>query len=176
MSTTIPRLTESGTVETSHWRIDPARSRVEFHSPTLWGLMIVKGRFERYDGTLDLRHEPAIELSIDASSLDTGNRIRDKHLRSSDFFDVENHPRVSFVSETAELHGDLLHVSGRLHAAGKSTPLTLEAAVQQDGDELELDACAYTDHRQLGMSSGILGMICSPTELVVHGHLVREPQ
>ena len=40
------------------WRIDPARSSVEFRTPTLWGLATVKGRFERYDGTLDLQREP----------------------------------------------------------------------------------------------------------------------
>ena len=51
------------------WRIDPARSSVEFRTPTLWGLATVDGRFERYDGSLDLQRSPAIELTIDAASL-----------------------------------------------------------------------------------------------------------
>ncbi len=176
MSTTTSHPAGSAKVETSRWRIDPARSRVEFHSPTLWGLMIVNGRFQRYDGTLDLRREPAIELTIDASSLSTGNKIRDKHLRSSDFFDVEHHPQVRFVSETAEADGDRLKVSGRLYAAGESTSLELEVIMRQDGDELEVETCAYTNPRRLGMSGGILGMISSPTELMVRGRLVREPE
>lgn len=53
------------------WRIDPARSSVEFRTPTLWGLATVDGRFERYDGSLDLQRSPAIELMIDAASLST---------------------------------------------------------------------------------------------------------
>src|SRR6188472_3283395 len=104
-------------VETSRWRIDPERSSVEFRARTFWGLMTVKGRFGRYDGWLDLRDGAAIELTIDADSLDTGNERRDKHLRSSDFFDVENHPQVRFVSDSAEVDGERLNVSGRLYAA-----------------------------------------------------------
>ena len=77
------------------WRIDPTRSSVEFRAPTLWGLATVKGRFERYDGTLDRQQNPAIELTIDAASITTNLGFRDRHLRSADFFDVVNHPQVS---------------------------------------------------------------------------------
>ena len=90
MSTSAPNTTDKPALESTRWRLDPTRSHVEFHTPTLWGLMTVKGRFERYHGTLDLRQQPAIELTIEAASLDTNNNIRDKHLRSGDFFDVEN--------------------------------------------------------------------------------------
>jgi len=174
MSTTTLYPVESRKLETTRWRIDPARSTVEFRSPTLWGLATVEGRFERYDGTLDLRQEPAIELTIDAGSLKTGNRIRDKHLRSSDFFDSRNHPEVRFVSETAEVEGDDLNVSGRLYAAGTSIPLELRATLRQHGDELEVDARTKGDHRALEMSQGLLGMIRSPSEMRVHGRLVRD--
>jgi polyisoprenoid-binding protein YceI len=175
MSTTTVQPPDTRNVETSRWRIDPTRSSVEFHSPTFWGLMTVKGRFERYDGTLELRREPAIELTINAASLDTGNATRDKHLRSSDFFDVENHPQVQFVSESAQLDGERLKVSGRIYAAGTSTPLELDAALREDGEELDLDARTRTDHHRLGMSAGMLGMIRSGSELIVHGRLVRDP-
>jgi polyisoprenoid-binding protein YceI len=43
------------------WRIDPTRSSVEFRAPTLWGLTNVTGRFERYQGTLDLHQTPATQ-------------------------------------------------------------------------------------------------------------------
>ena len=66
MSTTIPQPTGVHSIEKTRWRIDPTRSQVEFRTPTFWGLITVKGRFENYDGTLDLRHEPAVELTIDA--------------------------------------------------------------------------------------------------------------
>ena len=99
--------------------------------------MTVKGRFERYDGTLDLRQEPAIELTIDAASLNTNNNMRDKHLRSGDFFDVENYPQVHFVSESARLGGEGLTVSGRLYAAGTSTPLDVDARLRLVDGELD---------------------------------------
>jgi polyisoprenoid-binding protein YceI len=155
------------------WRIDPTRSSVEFHAQTLWGLVTVEGRFERYEGTLDLQQTPAIELTIDAASIDTNLGFRDRHLRSADFFDVVNHPQVSFVSDSATLEGERLHVRGRLHAAGHSIPLELDARLRRVGDELEVDARTYADHRKLGMSHGLLGMIPTPSELIVHGRLVR---
>jgi polyisoprenoid-binding protein YceI len=174
MSITAPRPNESPVVERTRWRIDPSRSSVEFEARTLWGRATVRGRFDRFDGTLDLADEPAIKLTIDAASLDTGNKLRDKHLRSRDFFDVESHPQVRFVSDSATLDGERLRVSGRLYAAGKSIPLDLDASLRSDGDELEVDARTEANHREFGMSHGTLGMIPTPSKLVVHGRLVND--
>jgi polyisoprenoid-binding protein YceI len=173
MSTdTLTQPLDTQSVRLEHWRIDPTRSSVEFHAQTLWGLATVEGRFERYDGTLDLQQNPVIELTIDAASLTTNLGFRDRHLRSADFFDVVNHPQVSFVSDSATLEGERLHVRGRLHAAGQSIPLELDARVRRVG-ELEVDARTNADHRTLGMSHGLLGMIPTPSELTVHGRLVQ---
>ena len=164
---------EPGSIAEGRWRIDPSRSSVEFHTPTLWGLATVKGRFERYDGTLDLERSPAIESTIEADSLTTNNKLRDRHLRSADFFDAENHPEVRFVSDSATLDGERLSVRGRLYAAGETLPLELEGRLRRVGDELELDARTSANHRKLGMSHGTLGMIPPRSELIVHGRLVR---
>jgi len=155
------------------WRIDPTRSSVEFRTPTLWGLATVTGRFETYEGTLELQQNPAIELTIDAASLNTNLGFRDKHLRSEDFLDVANHPQVRFVSHSVTLEGERLKVRGRLHAAGESISLEFDASVRAVSDELEIEARTYADHRELGMSHGLLGMIPTPSELIVHGRLVR---
>jgi polyisoprenoid-binding protein YceI len=168
---TKPSVTQS--VAQGSWRIDPVRSRVEFRTPTLWGRATVKGHFERYEGTLNLERSPAIELTIDAASIDTKLALRDRHLRSADFFDVANHPEVRFVSDTATLRGETLRVRGRLYAAGRSIPLEFEARLRHLGEELELEATTTADHRKLGMSHGTLGMIRTPSELIVHGRLVR---
>jgi polyisoprenoid-binding protein YceI len=168
---TPPRDTQN--ITQGGWRIDPTRSSVEFRAPTLWGLTNVTGRFERYEGTLDLHQNPAIELKIDAASINTNLALRDRHLRSPDFFDAANHSHVSFVSDGATLQGERLHVHGWLHAAGHSIPLELDAHLRRVGDELEISARTYADHRKLGMSHGMLGMIPTPTELIVHGRLVR---
>jgi polyisoprenoid-binding protein YceI len=174
MSTdTLTHPPDTHSVPLEHWRIDPTRSSVEFRAQTLWGLATVEGHFERYEGTLDLQQNPMIELTIDAASLTTNLGLRDRHLRSADFFDAENHPHVSFVSDMATLEGERLQVRGRLHAAGKSIPLELDARLRRVGDELEIDARTNADHRKLGMSHGSLGMIPTPSELIVHGRLVR---
>src|SRR5215208_2285344 len=88
------------------WRLDPARSSVAFHVRHFYGLMTVKGEFSDYEGTLDLNRTPAVELTIQAASLDTKLAKRDEHLRSKDFFDVERYPQVRFVSDSAQLDGD----------------------------------------------------------------------
>jgi polyisoprenoid-binding protein YceI len=174
MSTaTIPQPSQTESIAQGRWRIDPVRSSVEFHAPTLWGLATVKGQLKHCDGVLDLHRRPAIELTIDAASLHTNNRIRDRHLRSADFFDAKKHPEVRFISDTATLEGERLKVRGRLYAAGKSIPLELDARWRRVGDEIEVDARTYADHRKLGMSHGFLGMIPTPSELIVRGRLVR---
>jgi YceI-like domain len=93
------------TTETNHgskealggrWRLDPRRSSVEFRARHFWGLGTVEGHFDGYEGRLELSADPAIELTIDASSVQSGNPKRDRHLRSADFFDAGNHARVRF--------------------------------------------------------------------------------
>jgi polyisoprenoid-binding protein YceI len=174
MSTT-PRSSDTALAElvTGAWRLDPARSSVEFHVPHFWGLITVKGHFERYEGTLDLQSQPAVQLTIEADSLDTGNRKRDQHLRSADFFDVERHPQVQFVSDSAVLNGDTLKVLGRLHAAGNSIPLELDATVQAVDGELQIEAVTHAVHRELGMTWSPLGMARPYSKLIVKGRLQR---
>lgn len=156
---------------TGTWRLDPDHSTVEFHVPHFWGLMTVKGHFDRYSGTLDLHGRPAITLTIEAASLDTGNKKRDEHLRSKDFFDAERHPEIRFVSDTATLHDNVLRTSGQLQAAGKSIPLALDGQITETAGQLEIHATTTADHRQLGMTWSPLGMLRAPSTLVVRGRL-----
>ena len=174
MSTTPVNVTAGPGIQHTRWRIDPERSSVEFEVRNMYGLQTVKGRFERYDGTLDLAAQPSIELAIDADSLNTNNARRDEHLRSTDFFDTANHPQVRFVSALATLDGDRLDVRGDLHAAGKTIPLELEGSIRRDGDELAVAVTTFADHRALGMTWNRLGMMRTPSKLIVRGRLVRD--
>jgi hypothetical protein len=54
-------------------------------------------------------------------------------------------------------------------------PLELDASLRPVGDEFEIDARTYADHRKLGMSHGILGMIPTPSEPIIRGRVVRDP-
>lgn len=155
-----------------HWRLDPDRSTVEFRAGHFWGLATVKGHFDEYEGRLDLDGGPAIELTIDAASVQTGNRKRDEHLRSADFFDAERHPRVRFVSDSVALDGDTLKVRGRLSARDQSIPLELDARARRVDGELEIEAATSAPHRDLGMTWSPLRMITPRSQLRVSGYLV----
>lgn len=161
------------TIETTRWRLDPAHSSIEFHVKALWGLSTVTGRFSRYEGTLDLSREPAIELTIETESLDTQHNRRDTHLRSAAFFDADKHPNIRFVSNTATLEGDQLKVRGWLHARNDSLSLDFDATVRHTDDGLEIEAATDADHHQLAMTWGKL-MIRTPSHLSVKGRLVQD--
>ncbi len=172
MSTTNPNHRSSETIS-GRWQLDPRRSSVEFRAGNFWGLTTVKGHFDDYQGWLDMTADPAIELTIDAASLQTGNRRRDQHLRSPDFFAAEKHPRVRFASDTVDLQGDTLKVQGRLLVREQSIPVELDGRIRRAGAELEIEAATSAPHRELGMTWSPLGMIPPRSELVVAGHLVR---
>jgi polyisoprenoid-binding protein YceI len=169
---TAPAARVADGLATGTWRLDPARSSIEFQVRHIYGFVTVKGRFDRYQGSLDLSARPAVELVIEADSLDTKVQKRDKHLRSGDFFDVDNHPHVRFAADTVTLDGSALKARGGLHAAGKHVPLHVDATVTPVGDGFELLATAFADQRELGMLSP-LGIMRAPSKLIVRGRLVR---
>ena len=162
----------------TRWRLDPSGASAEFRVPNLWGLISHTGRFQRLDGWLEVDddHQWRMELTLDAASLDTDNRRRDRHLRSADFFDVQHHPEVRFRSTSVNDHvGGRLHVEGELEAAGQRARLQVEVTVKHADGRLELDAAATVDQRQLGMTFSPLGMVRTPTALSVHARLRPEP-
>ena len=80
---------------------------------------------------------------------------------------------MRFTSTRVHHAGDgILHVEGHLEAAGKVVPLEFDATVRQLDDALEIEATTTVDQRQLGMSSGQLGMIRPPATL----HVKARPQ
>ena len=158
----------------ARWSVDPETTSVEFSVKTFWGMKTVHGRFDRFIGSYEMGSEgAAVELTIDADSLDTGNATRDKHLRSADFFNVSEHAQVRFTSAYVQNVGSgVLHVVGRLEAAGRSVWLTFPAAVRPGRHGLEIEALTMVDRRELGLSGGMLGMIRWPVTLHVKATLI----
>lgn len=103
---------------TTKWAIDPTHSEIGFKVKHMM-FTNVSGKFKSYDATIvtegDNFENANMEFSAEISSIDTNNADRDNHLKSVDFFDAENHPRLSFKSasftkkdeENYELTGDL---------------------------------------------------------------------
>jgi polyisoprenoid-binding protein YceI len=173
MSSTI---TETPTLE--RWMADPSRTTIEFEVAHLWGLHTVRGRFRTFDGVYFVG--PAgteIRLTIDAASVDTGNAARDKHLRSADFLDVAEHPRVRFTStHVTGLGNGRVHINGEVQAAGRTVPVAFDGSVRVIDGELELEASTTLDQRRFGMRQGPFRNVRSPTAVHVKTRLVRRPE
>ncbi len=90
---------------TSDWNIDTAHSGINF-SIRHMVVAKVRGRFSKFTGTVNLDDadftRSTVDVTIDASSIDTGTAQRDEHLRSADFFDVEKFPQLRFRSSRIE--------------------------------------------------------------------------
>jgi polyisoprenoid-binding protein YceI len=111
------------------WEIDPAHTNVGFAAEYLM-LSKVRGEFRDFAGTLrlgDLPEQVSINITIQASSIDTGLPIRDEHLRSQDFLDVGNHPVLTFRSSRVKrLQESVFDVRGDLTIKGITRPVALE--------------------------------------------------
>jgi polyisoprenoid-binding protein YceI len=160
----------------TRWRLDPTASSAEFRVRHFWGLATVKGRFERLDGYLerDAHQQRQLTLTIDAASVRTGIKRRDKHLRSSDFFETDNYPEIRFRSvSVSDIADDRVRVEGQLEAAGERLAMTLEPTIQQTDDHVRVDVTTTVDQRQLGMTWSPFAMTRSPVSLAVHACLRR---
>jgi polyisoprenoid-binding protein YceI len=158
------------------WQLDPSASKAEFRMKHFWGLGTVVGKFAKLDGTMRIEAsgECRMHLTIEATTLDTGNKKRDQDLRSHHFFHVEEHPEVRFVSSDVSDGGDgKLHVQGTLEAGSGSVPLDLEPTFKVSGDSVEIDAETTVDQRTLGMKKNPMGMMKPPATLTVHAVLRR---
>jgi polyisoprenoid-binding protein YceI len=119
------------------WTIDPSHSLVEFGVKHMM-FTTVKGRFTGVSGTITLDEEnladSQVDVTIDAASVDTRDEKRDAHLRSADFFDVEQFPTITFVSTRVEPKGDDdLTVYGDLTIHGVTRPVALAATFNGRG-------------------------------------------
>jgi polyisoprenoid-binding protein YceI len=168
---TLPRLAAP-----TRWTLDPTDTSVEFAVKTFWGLATVHGRFDRFDGFYEIGPDGAlIDLTIDAESIDTGNRKRDEHLRSADFFDVTEHPQVRFTSTRVyDVGNGILHVVGELEAAGAVVHVEFPALVSDVDGDVEVEVTTTVDQARFGMSDGVLGMIRSPVTAHVRTRLKGE--
>jgi polyisoprenoid-binding protein YceI len=138
------------------WVLDPRASRVEFRVRHFWGAVTVRGWFERLEGEGVVGPDGKVtgQLVMDAASLNTKNKQRDRHLRSGDFFDAADHPRVVVTVSRAELtRGVQLAAEGELEAAGVREPLSFTAeVVGASADAVTLQAEVTVDRSRFGMT------------------------
>ena len=128
----------SSTLSAATYQIDGAHSSAGF---TVRHMMVtnVSGAFTKLSGSVDYDADnlaqSRIDVTIEAASVNTRNEGRDKHLRTADFFDVENHPTITFRSKRVEKAGE-----GRLRVVGDLTirGVTKEVVLDVEGPTPEI--------------------------------------
>ncbi|HKF21036.1 MAG TPA: YceI family protein [Candidatus Angelobacter sp.] len=120
----------SASAQVDNWQVDPNHSAAQFAVRHL-GISVVRGAFTKTNGTV--QYDPAdptktaIDVAIDATSVNTRVEIRDKDLRGPDFFDVEKYPTITFKSKQVKSAGNgKLQVNGDLTIHGVTREVVLD--------------------------------------------------
>jgi polyisoprenoid-binding protein YceI len=148
---------------TGTWQIDPVHSDVSF---SVRHMMVskVRGHFSEFTGTIVTAENPAessVTAEIALSSLDTRNAQRDEHVRSADFFDVEQYPTMTYRSTSLTQDGDAWTLDGELtlHGVTRSVPLHLElngfTADPYGGQRAGFSATAEINRRDFGIDISV---------------------
>jgi polyisoprenoid-binding protein YceI len=123
----------------SKWAVDNAHSSIDF---SVRHMMIanVKGSFQNFDATIEADVTDLttanIAFNVELASIDTRNEDRDNHLRSADFFDVENHPTMTFKSsKIARVDEDEYEVTGELSLHGVTKTETFKVTFEGQGKD-----------------------------------------
>ncbi|MDQ4492042.1 YceI family protein [Sinomonas sp. ASV486] len=113
---------------TGTWTLDPSHSEIGFtvrHA----GISKVRGRFADASATVEVgatRDETKATAAIKTASFDSGDANRDGHVKSADFFDVEQFPEITFTSTALEAKGDDYDLTGDLTIKGVTKSVTIE--------------------------------------------------
>jgi polyisoprenoid-binding protein YceI len=132
-------MSTAAATETTTWTIDPAHAEVGFAVKHLM-ISTIRGRFGTVEGKVVLNEgdpsKSSVDVTVDIASIDTRQEMRDNHLRSADFFDVENHPKMHFVSK--KVVGDIsdeFKVIGDLTIRGTTREVTLDVSLTGRGND-----------------------------------------
>jgi polyisoprenoid-binding protein YceI len=142
------------------WRAVRKDSRLGFTGRKMMGLIPVRGHFTEFtveaQGPSSEAEEAAPpRLTIKAASIDTGIKLRDKHLRSRDFLDVERFPQIEFRAERIEHNGeDEFRIGGPLTIHGQTHPVELAGHVHEHGADIwQIHATGTLDRYQFGVKT-----------------------
>jgi polyisoprenoid-binding protein YceI len=155
--------TEAKTARTV-WKLDPSHSVVEFSAKHMM-ITTVRGQFGTVEGEIVVNEEnPAqssVAVEIDATGIDTRAEQRDTHLRSADFLDVENFPKLTFRSRRVDGSwkeaGDTFKVIGDLTIRGTTREVTLDVTYEGagkdpwGGERVSFSADTKIDRRDYGL-------------------------
>ena len=159
LTTETPQTTPLPTA--GHYSIDPSHSRIGFVARHAM-VTKVRGSFDEFEGSCYFDPQDpsktSLKLVIQAASIDTRNADRDNHLRSNDFFDMENFPTLTFASTDVAAEGTTYHVTGDLTVRGVTKQITVDfeylgAATDPFGnDRIGFEGTAVINRKDFGVN------------------------
>ncbi|HEY1829926.1 MAG TPA: YceI family protein [Acidimicrobiales bacterium] len=166
------------------WALDPSQSSVSFLQKTMWGLVPVKGVFAIVSGAGEIGTDGSISglIEVDAASVNTKNKKRDNHLRSSDFFDVAKYAVITYRVTGASVvePGTTVALDGELEVAGQRRPLALVADVADGADGADggtdlvtLSATIPIERADYGLTWNKMGAMRGPTTMTIRAVFTR---
>jgi polyisoprenoid-binding protein YceI len=163
-----------GPLARGRWRVNAGQSTATFAARGVWGAVLVKGCLGGLSGTATFHPDGRMdgELTIPAGSLDSGNRLRDRHLKSRAFLDVKRHPHIRFHARSLTRSADGHVIEGTLQVGERSIDLALPIGFTA-GQRVALSAHTVLDRDALGLGHNPLGMIRGQVTVTVY--LVLEP-
>jgi polyisoprenoid-binding protein YceI len=115
-------------MSTAKWVIDPTHSEVSFKVKHLV-ISTVTGYFKKFEGAAESASDDfdgaSVSFTADIDSIDTNQGDRDNHLKSADFFDAANHPKLSFSGKISK-NGEYYQLIGDLEIRGTKKEVTLD--------------------------------------------------
>ena len=120
------------------WVLDTSATTVELHTKAMWGMAKVTGHLTATEGGGIVGADGSVTgtLVLDAGSIDTAQKKRDKHLRSADFFDVEKYPTLTYSVTSAQLGADgSVTIAGDLSVRGQTHPLPVSGTTSLTGPD-----------------------------------------
>jgi polyisoprenoid-binding protein YceI len=158
------------------WTLDPARSEVVLHTRHTWGLLPLRGVFRTVSGsgTVTPAGDVSGVIAVAAESVDTKNPRRDKHLRSADFFDIDNHPEFTFAAESARPTDGGVRVVGTLTVRGRTRPASFDARVSTADGEVALDGELQVNRADYEMTWNFIGIAAMDSTIAVHAVFTRQ--
>jgi polyisoprenoid-binding protein YceI len=157
------------------WTLDPARSEVILHTRHTWGLLALRGAFTRVSGhgTVTDTGQASGVIAVTAESVDTKNPRRDTHLRSADFFDVANHPEITFTVDSVTPAAAGVRVAGTLTVRDQARPAAFDASVTVGQGELTLHGELPVNRADYGLTWNFLGIAAMNSTIEVRAVFTR---
>ena len=134
----------------------------------------IQGRFDRWKSTLTFTSPNVttgvLAVDIDANSVDTGSGLKNRTLTSGQFFDVQNHPAITFRSTKVSQTGpNTFQVAGNLTIRGVSKPQSIILKTTRNGASGDIRGTMTFDRRDFGMNGSVpLVRIADSVDVIVN--------